>query len=186
MALRCRQRGAVALAALARPAKSWAIPERDGVVVAASVVFASGEPRHIGEQAVVEGNTRIGDAVHIGARAVVGGAPQDRRQPDAGALVIGDRCTIGDRATVNVGAGVGGVTTVGDDVTLGRGAHVGHDCTIGDGARIGKRVLLGGHVVVAAGAVVEDDSAVQQRTILTADRRHSGMIRRLGAAARPT
>jgi UDP-N-acetylglucosamine acyltransferase len=82
--------------------------------------------------------------------AVLGGMPQDlkyRGEPTE--LVIGDRNTFREFATVNTGTvGGGGVTRIGSGALFMASSHVGHDCQIGDGAIIANSVALAGHVVM--------------------------------------
>jgi UDP-N-acetylglucosamine acyltransferase len=100
--------------------------------------------------AVVTGHTSIGAGNRIFPHAVVGEIPQDlkyRGEPTA--LVVGDRNTFREFATVNAGTvGGGGVTRIGNDGLFMASSHVGHDCQIGDGAIIANSVAFAGHVVV--------------------------------------
>ncbi len=98
--------------------------------------------------AVVTGHTTMGEANLVFPHAVIGEIPQDlkyRGEPTT--LVVGDRNTFRECATVNIGTvGGGGVTRIGNGCLFMAYSHVGHDCRIGDGAIIANSVALAGHV----------------------------------------
>ena len=56
-------------------------------------------------------------------------------------IKIGDRATIGYRATIGEGATIGDRATIGNDAIIGEGATIGDDAIIGDGATIGDGVI---------------------------------------------
>ncbi len=101
--------------------------------------------------AIVTGHTTMGEGNRVFPNAVVGEIPQDlkyRGEPTT--LVVGDRNTFRECATVNVGTvGGGGVTQIGSGCLFMAYSHVGHDCRIGDGAIIANSVALAGHVEIA-------------------------------------
>ena len=100
--------------------------------------------------AVVTGHTTLGAGNLIFPHAVIGEIPQDlkyRGEPTT--LVVGDRNTFREFATVNTGTvGGGGVTRIGNGGLFMAQSHVGHDCQIGDGAIIANSVAFAGHVIV--------------------------------------
>ncbi len=100
--------------------------------------------------AVVTGRTTLGAGNRVFPHAVLGEIPQDLKyRGEATELVIGDRNTFREYATVNLGtAGGGGVTRIGSGGLFMAQSHVGHDCQIGDGAIIANSVAFAGHVVV--------------------------------------
>jgi UDP-N-acetylglucosamine acyltransferase len=62
-------------------------------------------------------------------------------------LVIGDRNTIREFCTFNIGsAGDQGVTRVGDDNWVMAYSHVAHDCQIDNHTTLSNNTTLGGHV----------------------------------------
>jgi UDP-N-acetylglucosamine acyltransferase len=100
--------------------------------------------------AVVTGHTTLGQGNRIFSHAVIGGIPQDLKyQGEPTTLVVGDRNTFREFATINTGTvGGGGVTRIGSGGLFMANSHVGHDCQIGDGAIIANSVALGGHIVM--------------------------------------
>ncbi len=104
----------------------------------------------VAAHAIVTGHTTMGEGNRVFPHAVVGEIPQDlkyRGEPTA--LVIGDRNTFRECATINLGTVQGGgVTTIGSGCLFMAYSHIGHDCRIGDGAIIANSVALAGHVVL--------------------------------------
>jgi len=100
--------------------------------------------------AVVDGWTTIGENNTIFPFAVVGGIPQDLKyKGEDTKLVIGDRNTIRESVTINLGtAQGGGVTQIGSGNLLMAYTHVGHDCVIGDHCILANSVNLAGHVTL--------------------------------------
>lgn len=100
--------------------------------------------------AIVKGHTTLGADNRVFSHAVLGEIPQDlkyRGEPTR--LVVGDRNTFRECATVNTGTeGGGGVTTIGNGCLFMAQSHVGHDCVIGDGAIVANSVALAGHVTL--------------------------------------
>ncbi len=104
----------------------------------------------VAAHAIVTGHTTMGEGNRVFPHAVVGEIPQDlkyRGEPTA--LVVGDRNTFRECATINLGTVQGGgVTTIGSDCLFMAYSHIGHDCRIGDGAIIANSVALAGHVIL--------------------------------------
>lgn len=117
-------------------------------VIGANVRLGPGTT--VGPHAVLSGRTTLGAQNRVFPHAALGGIPQDlkyRGEPTE--LVIGDRNTFREFATVNLGtAQGGGVTRVGSGCLFMAYSHVGHDCEIGDGAIVANSVALAGHVIV--------------------------------------
>jgi UDP-N-acetylglucosamine acyltransferase len=117
-------------------------------VVGPHVVLGPGNV--LSAHAVVKGHTTLGEGNRVFPHAVIGEIPQDlkyRGEPTR--LVIGDRNTFRECATINLGTVQGGgVTTIGNGCLFMAYSHVGHDCTIGDGAIIANSVALAGHVTL--------------------------------------
>lgn len=115
---------------------------------------------------VIDGSTTLGADNVVHAFAVLGGPPQHTayRGEDT-ALVIGDRNTIREHATMNTGTvRGGGVTRVGSDGFFMIESHVGHDCVVGDNVILTKQATLGGHVEIGDFAIVGGLAAVHQFT----------------------
>jgi UDP-N-acetylglucosamine acyltransferase len=112
--------------------------------------------------AVVVGRTTMGAENVIHSHAVVGGAPQDLKyRGEETELRIGDRNQIREGVTINAGTVQGGgATLVGSDNLLMTGAHVAHDCRLGDRIVLANVVMLGGHVCVQDGAIMNGGAGV--------------------------
>jgi UDP-N-acetylglucosamine acyltransferase len=117
-------------------------------VVGSGVVLGPGNV--LSAHAIVKGQTTFGEGNRVFPHAVVGEIPQDlkyRGEPTR--LVVGNRNTFRECATINLGTVQGGgVTTIGNGCLFMAYSHVGHDCTIGDGAIIANSVALAGHVTL--------------------------------------
>ena len=113
---------------------------------------------------VIDGWTEIGDDTRIFPGASIGLAPQDLKyKGERTRLVVGQRNTIREFATINRGtAGGGGETTIGDDNLLMAYVHVAHDCHIGSQTIFGPYAVLGGHVHVEDFSNISAGSAVHQ------------------------
>jgi len=123
-----------------------------------------GRGTKIGSNAVLMGNTRLGERNEVFPGAVIGGEPQSRHYHREDTRVeIGDGNTIRECVTIHRGtAGGGGVTRVGNENLLMTCSHVAHDCTVGDGVVLSSGVLLAGHVKVEDNVTVNGGSAVNQ------------------------
>jgi len=123
-----------------------------------------GDRTRIGPQVVIDGVTTIGcDNVIVG-QANLGGPPQDLSyRGEATRLEIGERNTVREFVTVNLGTiKGGGLTKIGSDCLLMACSHVAHDCEIEDGVILANNVLLAGHVHVRQGANVGGGCAAHQ------------------------
>ncbi len=115
---------------------------------------------------VVAGHTELGADNTVYPFAMLGGPPQHTAyKGEATRLVIGDRNTIREHATMNIGTvNGGGVTKVGSDGLFMIESHVGHDCTVGDKVILTKQATLGGHCEVGDFVIVGGLAAVHQFT----------------------
>jgi len=113
---------------------------------------------------VVSGFAEIGADNDIFPHVTVGLEPQDLKfRGEATRLVLGDRNTIRESATLHRGtADGGGLTRVGSDNLLMTGAHIAHDCQVGDRNIFANCATLAGHVEVGSGCTVGAFSAVHQ------------------------
>ena len=124
----------------------------DGVTVGAFAVIGAhvriGEGSSIGPHCVVEGHTTIGRDNRIFQFASIGAAPQDKKYAGEDTeLTIGDRNTIREFCTINLGVPqAGGVTRVGHDNWIMAYTHIAHDCQVGDHTTLANNTTLAGHV----------------------------------------
>jgi UDP-N-acetylglucosamine acyltransferase len=112
----------------------------------------------------VAGHTRIGAGCTVYPFASLGGPPQDigyRDEPTR--LEIGERCTIRESVTMNLGTVKGGgVTTVGARGFFMAYSHVGHDCIVGNDVIFANSATLGGHCEIGDFVYIGGLSAVHQ------------------------
>lgn len=110
-----------------------------------------GEGSSIGPHCVIEGHTRIGRDNKIFQFCSIGAAPQDMKYAgEPTELVIGDRNTIREFCTFNVGtAQDSGVTRIGSDNWIMAYVHIAHDCQLGDHIILANNATLAGHVHLA-------------------------------------
>ena len=125
-----------------------------------------GRGTSIEDHATVYGPTVIGCDNHILQHVTLGGAPQDLGyQGEPTELIIGERNTIREYASINRGSVKGGgVTRVGDDNYIMSYAHIGHDCQVGSQNIITNSVSLAGHVEVGDQCNLGGFSLVHQFT----------------------
>ena len=136
----------------------------------------------IGAYTVIEGNVKIDDnniifpSVYIGGDtdigksnkifsfSSIGAVPQDLKYDnEKSKLRIGDKNTIREHCTLNLGTKGGGMLTeVGDNSLFMAGVHIAHDCIIKNNTILANQVTLGGHVTVDNNAVLGGLSAVHQ------------------------
>ncbi len=118
----------------------------------------------IGPHVVVEGWTEIGEENKVFQFASIGSINQDLKYHGEKAyLKIGNRNTIRESVTMNIGTeGGGGVTSVGDDNLFMVGAHIAHDCILGSNIIIANLGTLAGHITIEDGAIVGGVVAIHQ------------------------
>jgi UDP-N-acetylglucosamine acyltransferase len=123
-----------------------------------------GDDCRIGPHVVIAGRTRIGRGTRIWQFCSLGDAPQDKKYAgEATELVIGDRNTIREFCSFNVGtAQDAGVTRIGDDNWIMAYVHVAHDCQIGSNTIFANNATLGGHVHVGDWAILGGFVGVHQ------------------------
>lgn len=109
-----------------------------------------GHGTRVGAHTVVEGRTTIGAENHIFHHASVGAVTQDLKyRGEDSELIIGNRNTIREFVTLNLGTEAGGMTTrMGDGNLLMNYCHVAHDCILGNSNIIANGAQLGGHVII--------------------------------------
>lgn len=112
---------------------------------------------YLADNAVVVGDVILGDDCSIWFNAVIRG--------DVNFIRVGHRVNIQDGAIIHCTYEKAG-TTIGDDVSIGHGAIV-HGCTIQDkvligmGAIVMDHALVPSHCLVAAGALVLENSILE-------------------------
>ena len=118
----------------------------------------------VGPHCVIEGRTTIGRDNRISQFNSIGGVPQDKKYAgEPTALEIGDRNTIREFCTINVGtAQDAGVTRIGDDNWIMNNVHIAHDCQVGSHTIIAGYAGLAGHVQLGDWAIVGGMSGLLQ------------------------
>ncbi len=113
---------------------------------------------------VIEGHTTIGADNRIFQFSSLGAIPQDKKYAgEPCELVIGDRNTIREFCTFNIGSpGDLGVTRVGHDNWLMAYVHLAHDCQVGDHTIFANNTQLAGHVVVGDWVILGGFTVVHQ------------------------
>jgi UDP-N-acetylglucosamine acyltransferase len=122
-----------------------------------------GDGTIVGPHAYIEKDTRIGRECFIAKGAVLGTDPQDLKyEGEETLLIVGDRTTIREFATLNRGTRASGSTVVGSGCLLMAYSHVPHDSRIGDHVILANAVQMGGHIVIEDRATIGGLTAVHQ------------------------
>ncbi len=118
----------------------------------------------IGPHCVIEGHTTIGRDNRVFQFNSLGAVPQDKKyRGEPCQLVIGDRNTIREFCTFNIGSpGDVGITRVGDDNWIMAYVHLAHDCRVGDNTIFANNSQLAGHVHVGDWAILGGFTVVHQ------------------------
>jgi UDP-N-acetylglucosamine acyltransferase len=118
----------------------------------------------IGAHCVIEGHTTIGRDNRIFQFNSLGAIPQDKKYAgEPCELVIGDRNTIREFCTFNIGSpGDVGVTRVGDDNWIMAYVHLAHDCQVGNHTIFANNSQLAGHVSVGDWVILGGFTVVHQ------------------------
>ncbi|MBX3652632.1 MAG: acyl-ACP--UDP-N-acetylglucosamine O-acyltransferase [Ramlibacter sp.] len=118
----------------------------------------------VGAHCVIEGHTTIGRDNRIFQFSSLGAIPQDKKYAgEPCELVIGDRNTIREFCTFNIGSpGGGGVTRVGDDNWIMAYVHLAHDCLVGNHTTFANNSQLAGHVEVGDWVILGGFTVVHQ------------------------
>ncbi|KWT85201.1 MULTISPECIES: acyl-ACP--UDP-N-acetylglucosamine O-acyltransferase [unclassified Variovorax] len=118
----------------------------------------------IGSHCVIEGRTTIGRDNRIFQFASLGAIPQDKKYAgEPTELVIGDRNTIREFCTFNIGVpGAGGITRVGSDNWIMAYTHIAHDCRVDDHTTLANNTTLAGHVHLADWVTVGGLTGIHQ------------------------
>lgn len=118
----------------------------------------------IAAHCVIEGHTTIGRDNRIFQFNSLGAIPQDKKYAgEPCELVIGDRNTIREFCTFNIGSpGDKGVTRMGDDNWIMAYVHLAHDCTVGNKTIFANNSQLAGHVEVGDWVILGGFTVVHQ------------------------
>ena len=118
----------------------------------------------IGAHCVIEGHTTVGRDNRIFQFNSLGAIPQDKKYAgEPCELVIGDRNTIREFCTFNIGSpGATGVTRVGDDNWIMAYVHLAHDCAVGNHTIFANNAQLAGHVSVGDWVILGGFTVVHQ------------------------
>ncbi len=118
----------------------------------------------IGAHCVIEGHTTIGRDNRIFQFNSLGAVPQDKKYAgEPCELIIGDRNTIREFCTFNIGSpGGGAVTRVGDDNWIMAYVHLAHDCLVGNHTIFANNSQLAGHVEVGDWVILGGFTVVHQ------------------------
>ena len=131
-------------------------------VIGPHVRIAAGSS--IGAHCVIEGHTTIGRDNKIFQFNSIGALPQDKKYAgEPCELVIGDRNTIREFCTLNIGSpGDAGVTRVGNDNWIMAYVHLAHDCVVGNHTIFANNSQLAGHVHVGDWSILGGFTVVHQ------------------------
>lgn len=118
----------------------------------------------IGPHCVLQGHTTIGCDNHIFQFNSLGAIPQDKKYAgEPCELVIGDRNTLREFCTLNIGSPGGtSITRVGDDNWLMAYVHIAHDCHVGNHTIFANNSQLAGHVQVGDWVILGGFTVVHQ------------------------
>ncbi len=112
---------------------------------------------------VVEGRTTIGSGCTLFPFCSIGQQTQDLKYKGGATYVlIGDKTTIREYVTINLGTADGEWTKVGSGCLLMATSHVAHGCEVGDGVIMANCAQLAGHVKVEPMAIIGGMSGVHQ------------------------
>ncbi len=118
----------------------------------------------VGPHCVIEGHTTIGRDNRIFQFNSLGAIPQDKKYAgEPCELVIGDRNTIREFCTFNIGSpGDAGVTRLGNDNWIMAYVHLAHDCVVGNNTIFANNSQLAGHVQVGDWVILGGFTVVHQ------------------------
>lgn len=118
----------------------------------------------VGAHCVIEGHTTIGRDNRIFQFNSLGAIPQDKKYAgEPCELVIGDRNTIREFCTFNIGSpGDVGVTRLGNDNWIMAYVHLAHDCQVGNNTIFANNSQLAGHVHVDDWVILGGFTVVHQ------------------------
>jgi UDP-N-acetylglucosamine acyltransferase len=123
-----------------------------------------GERTSVGPHCVIEGHTTIGVDNTIFQFNSLGAIPQDKKYSgEPCELIIGERNTIREFCTFNIGSPTGGgVTRLGNDNWIMAYVHLAHDCQVGNHTIFANNAQLAGHVLVDDWVILGGFTVVHQ------------------------
>jgi carbonic anhydrase/acetyltransferase-like protein (isoleucine patch superfamily) len=134
-----------------------------------------GEGVFLAETAVVIGDVVMGDQCSVWYNAVVRG--------DVHAIRIGHRVNVQDGAVLHATYQKCGLT-IGDDVSIGHNAIV-HGCTIADKVLVGMGAILMDQAHIGTGSVIAAGAVVLQNTVVEPGSLMAGVpAKRIGAVSK--
>jgi len=108
-------------------------------------------------------HTTLGARVEVHGSAILGDVPQDREfAGDESYLLIGDRCTIREGATVHRGTKPKTTTVIGNGCMLMAFSHVAHNVVIGNNVTICNGALIAGYAEIGDQAFISGNCLVHQ------------------------
>ena len=118
----------------------------------------------VGPHCVIEGHTTIGQDNRIFQFNSLGAIPQDKKYAgEPCELIIGDRNTIREFCTFNIGSpGDVGKTVLGNDNLIMAYVHLAHDCLVGNHVIFANNSQLAGHVHVGDWVILGGFTVVHQ------------------------
>jgi UDP-N-acetylglucosamine acyltransferase len=131
-------------------------------IIGPNVRIAAGTT--VGAHCVIDGHTTIGRGNSIFQFNSLGAIPQDKKyHGEPCELLIGDRNTIREFCTLNIGSpGDLGYTELGNDNWLMAYVHIAHDCIVGNHTIFANSTQLAGHVRVGDWAIFGGYTGVHQ------------------------
>ncbi len=119
----------------------------------------------VGPHVVIEGHTTIGRDNTFFQFSSIGAANQDKKYAgEPTTLVIGDRNTIREFCTLNIGTVQDrGETRLGDDNWIMAYCHIAHDTVLGNQNTLANGVTFAGHVTVGNWVTIGGLSGILQR-----------------------
>ena len=131
-------------------------------IIGAHVSIGAGT--RVGPHVVIEGHTTIGRDNKLFQFSSIGAAPQDMKwKGEPTRLEIGDRNTIREFCTFNIGTEQGGgVTRLGDDNWISAYVHLAHDCSVGSHTVFSNNAQLAGHVEIGDWVIMSGFANVHQ------------------------
>jgi UDP-N-acetylglucosamine acyltransferase len=131
-------------------------------IIGAHVNIGSGTVVH--SHVVIDGHTEIGKDNTFFPFSVIGAVPQDKKYKDEPTrLVMGDRNTVRESCTFNLGtAQGGGITQLGNDNWIMAYVHLAHDCHVGNNTIFANHATLAGHVTIEDWVILGGFTGVHQ------------------------
>ena len=119
----------------------------------------------VGPHVVIEGHTTIGEGNTFFQFSSIGAANQDKKYAgEPTTLVIGDRNTVREFCTLNIGTVQDrGETKVGNDNWIMAYCHLAHDVVLGNECVLANGATLAGHVQVGDWVTIGGLTGVLQR-----------------------